>query len=141
MMESETTTRRRRWLQAGHNAFVPIVWLNIDPSGYRRPFTGPPEKPRIGWTMATPASITGLSVFALAGPGVGETCEVRVGYYNGAVQYSATLVLANPNQVAFVNTWAEGLYPVPQNGYVWIEVRGVGGTTTAYLQCVAEVTI
>ena len=138
MMENETTTRRRRWLQAGHDYFVPIVWLNIDPSGYRRAGAG--LKSRIGWTMATPASITGLSVFALAGPGVGETCEVRVGYYDGAVRYSATLVLANPNQVAFV-TWAEGLYLVPQNGYVWIEVRSIGGTTTAYLECVAEVTI
>jgi len=140
MMESKTTTRHRRWLQAGHSVSVPIVWINIDPSGYWRPLSGPPEKPRIGWTMATPASITGLSVFALIGPGVGETCEVRVGYHDGAVQYSATLVLANPNQVAFV-TWAEGLYLVPQNGYLWIEVRSVGGTTAESLECIAEVTI
>ena len=90
--------------------------------------------------MMNPAMITGLSIFALAGPGGGETVETRIGYFDGGVNYTATLVLANPNFQGFV-TWAEGLYPVPRDGYVWVEQRGVGGLTAQWLECVVEVTI
>lgn len=118
-------------------------WWPCRPAGYDVTGCLIAEAYIMPWVMKRPGSITGLSIFARTAPAVGETVETRIAFGPcdlSATQYSATLILANPDKSNWVNDWDVGDYVFEVGWVVWVEHRAQGGTTAYFMEWVAEVT-
>ncbi len=147
MLEA-TSVPRRRWLSAGWPRNVclgiPVTmpWWRARPAGYNCTGCNVAQSFIEPWVQIRPGSITALGVINRVAPGAGESVESRVAYDDctlGSTQYTPTLTIGAGVRSGYVQ-WVEGTYPFQQDWVVWVEFRGLVGTTCDDLEWVVEVT-